>query len=207
MMSKLTPAEQITKESYDRVATQWEADHDIIEFWEESLYKFHELLPAGRLLEIGCGAGRDAQDLIRLGYKYVGTDISGPQLVLARKNNPGARFEQVSLYDLDFPEPFDGFWCAAVLVHVPKNRTVEALSAIRRNLVPGAIGFLAIKEGKGERLEIRDELGSSEFLFTYWEDDEFREVLRQEGFKVLHKGYKPMSERTKWLKYIVRLKD
>jgi hypothetical protein len=38
----------------------------------------------------------------------------GPQLEQARNNNPGAVFEQVNLYDLDFTEPFDGFWAAAV---------------------------------------------------------------------------------------------
>lgn len=204
-MSSLTRPEEITKSSYDREAEAWTSDHETQKFWSTNFDVFHELLPQGRILEIGCGAGRDAQELIQLGYDYIGADISSGLLVKARKNNPGADFREVSLYDLDFKEPFDGFWCAAVLIHVPKERINEALQAVKRNIKTGAIGFIAVKEGKGERLEQRPELNNANFFFAYWQNDEFKAVLAENGFDVLKEGYIPMSERTKWLTYIVKI--
>jgi SAM-dependent methyltransferase len=204
-MSDLTKPEIITKQSYDSVSAKWADTHKTSRFWRENFDKFFELLPRGRLLEVGCGSGRDAQELIAQGYEYTGTDISAPQLEQARKNNPGAAFEQISLYDLDFPEPFDGFWAAAVLIHVPKGRIDEALDAIKRNMNAKAMGFLAMKEGEGERLEVKDYLEDTPYFFAYWQRDEFRDVLAQHGMTSLYEGYIPMSERTKWLTYIVQV--
>lgn len=206
-MSELTEPEKITKESYDSVAARWADTHKMPKFWQESFDKFYELLPSGRVLEIGCGSGRDARELIEHGYKYMGTDISAPQLEQARQNNPGAFFEQVNLYDLDFQEQFDGFWAAAVLIHVPKNRIDEAIEAIKRNMKAKAVGFIAMKEGEGERIETKDYLEDTPYYFVYWQRSEFREVLKSHGMSSLYEGYIPMSERSKWLTYIVQFDE
>ncbi|HEU5005043.1 MAG TPA: class I SAM-dependent methyltransferase [Candidatus Saccharimonadales bacterium] len=203
-MTKLTPQEEITKQSYDSVAADWADTHKTVKFWQDNFDEFFRLLPSGRLLEIGCGSGRDARELIGQGYDYVGTDISGPQLEQARKNNPGADFKQVSLYDLDFDKPFDGFWAAAVLIHVPKSRIDEALSSITKNMKAKAIGFIAMKEGEGEELQTKDYLKNTPYFFAFWQRGEFREVLTRHGMTTLHEDYIPMSHGTKWLTYIVR---
>jgi SAM-dependent methyltransferase len=156
-------------------------------------------------LEIGCGGGRDAKELIALGYGYVGTDISAGLLEEAKKNNPGATFQQVSLYDLNFTEPFDGFWCAAVLLHIPKRRIDEALQAIKKNIKKGGIGFIAIKEGDGEKMETEGGLDGDGRLFVYWQNDEFKQALTSNGLEVLQEGYYPKSERTKWLTYHIKV--
>jgi len=200
----MTTEELTTLASYNTSAKEWTKDHWTPKFWGDNFDYFHELLPTGRVLEVGCGSGRDAQELIKLGYDYLGTDIAGELVKEARKNNPEAKFEQISLYDLDFERPFDGFWCAAVLIHLPKKRIDEALQAIKSNMRAQAIGFIAIKEGEGERLEARPELSDVEFLFTYYKDDEFREILARNGIATIKKGYMPMSERSKWLTYHVQ---
>jgi SAM-dependent methyltransferase len=206
-MIELTKPEEVTRQSYDRQAEAWMSGHWTAKFWGENFDKFFELLPKGRILEIGCGPGRDAQELIGHGYDYIGTDFAPGILKLAHKNNPRAKFLEKNLYDLNFKEPFDGFWCAAVLIHVPKARINEALKSIRRNLKPRAIGFIAMKEGIGERLESRSDINDANFLFSYWQNDDFKEVLASNDLEVLDEGYMPMSARTKLLTYIVRLKD
>ena len=203
-MTELTQAEEITRQSYDREAEAWMGSHLTPKFWGENFDKFFGLLPKGRILEIGCGAGRDAQELIRHGYDYIGTDIAPGLLKLAHKNNPRAKFLEKNLYELDFKEPFDGFWCAAVLIHIPKARIDEALNSIRRNLKSRAVGFIAMKEGSGERLESRSDINDANFLFTYWQNYEFKDVLDRNSFEVLDEGRMPMSKRTTWLTYIVR---
>jgi 2-polyprenyl-3-methyl-5-hydroxy-6-metoxy-1,4-benzoquinol methylase len=202
--SNLTDEEKITLASYNKHAVQWSNDHLSPGYWGDEINTFHKYLPEGRLLEVGCGGGRDARELIRLGYDYTGTDISAKLLAEAQKNNPSGRFEQVSLYDLNYSDKFDSFWCAAVLLHIPKNRIGEALKAIKRNLAPGAVGFIAIKEGTGETMEQNPTEEGSSRLFAYWENNEFKSVLEKNGFKVLSQNYKPLSERTRWLIYYVQ---
>lgn len=113
-----------------------------------------ELLPTGKVLEIGSGGGRDAKELIAKGYKYTGTDVSKGLLEEARKANPSTVFLRQSVYDLDFPDnTFDGFWASAVLLHIPKDRIDEALSRLRAVVRNDGIGFISIKQGEGQKIE------------------------------------------------------
>lgn len=207
-MSELTPEEKTTIATYDKQAESWSTNHSTISFWGDEMARFNELLPNGRILEIGAGGGRDAKELIEYGYDYLGTDISSGLLEQARRNNPSVDFEQVSVYDLDYKELFDGFWCSAVLLHIPREKIDSALSAINKNMRRGAFGFIAIKEGDGEQLEATDaSTGDDERYFVYWSDNDFSNKLAENGFKVVERGYRPMSERTKWLTYIVQVAD
>lgn len=208
MTRELSPEERTTMQTYDRQAGSWSSQHMTGGFWAEEMNDFAEALPGGRILEIGSGGGRDAQELIAAGYEYTGSDISQGLLEQARKNNPGVRFDDVSVYDLDYEELFDGFWCSAVLLHIPRDQISEALNAINRNMKRGAIGFISVKEGDGERMETDDKsTQGDERYFIYWSDDEFTERLNGNGFKVLKRGYKPMSEKTRWLTYIVEIEE
>ena len=135
---KLTPQEKLTIEAYDQNATTWAQSRNKKGDWAKEKETFKEYLPSGKVLEIGSGGGRDAKDLIEMGYEYTGTDISKGLLEEARKNNPKATFLLQSVYELDFPEKtFDGFWACAVLLHMPKDRMSEALKSIHNVIKKG----------------------------------------------------------------------
>lgn len=204
-MTDLAKEEELTKRSYNKTAPLWSAAHLTYGYWADELKLFKELLPEGKILEIGCGGGRDARDLTEAGYGYLGTDISEGLVKEARKNNPKAAFEVFSLYDLNFKDKFDGFWCSAVLIHVPKQRIDEALRSIKRNIKAGGIGLIVIKRGKGEQIERREEFGGQKFFFTFWENNEFKKKLSENGYEVIAEGYRPVSKRSKWLTYHVRV--
>jgi ubiquinone/menaquinone biosynthesis C-methylase UbiE len=48
----------------------------------------------GRLLDIGCGAGRNAVPLVRLGWQVVGTDLSWPMLCAAASRTHEDRLDR-----------------------------------------------------------------------------------------------------------------
>lgn len=206
-MAKLTQAERETLATYNAYGAQWAREHSLEGYWEEELQLLRRYLPQGRILEIGCGVGRDAKALIDAGYEYVGVEPSKTFLELARQHNPRARFHGANIYTLRRyrRKPFDGFWCAAVLLHIPKKRIDEALSSIRGVLRDRAVGFLAVKKGSGERMEtLPFGEGEPKRFFTYYSFDEFQRVLSQNGFIVLHGHERPMTEKTTWLCYFVR---
>lgn len=202
----LTPEELTTKQTYDQTASTWSGVHRSKGFWATEMENFHRLLPNGKILEIGSGGGRDAKELIELGYEYVGTDISTGLIEVARQNLPNEAFYNQSVYDLDFEgEKFDGFWASAVLLHIPKDRIGETLERIKNVVAARAIGFISLKDGVGEKVE-RDEIDGKQLerFFSYWQKEEFARVLQENGYTVADYLYHPMSEKTRWHCFFVQ---
>ncbi|CAN5199518.1 hypothetical protein BH09PAT2_BH09PAT2_03230 [soil metagenome] len=204
---KLTPQEKLTIEAYDQNATVWADSRNKQGVWGNEKNKFHQYLSHGKIIEIGSGGGRDAKDLIALGYDYIGTDISNGLLEVAKKNNPGVSFFLQSVYELDFnPDSFDGFWASAVLLHMPKDRIDEALNSIKRILKSGAIGFISLKKGDGEKLVEGDHVGIEyKRFFSFYQKNEFTQILKNNDFEILE-SYEFDHSDKKWLAFFVKNK-
>lgn len=188
---------------YDNHADKWAKEHGGYEeksFWEEEIQKFKELLPSGKVLEIGSGTGKDASALIKMGYQYIGTDASKELLEIAQERNPGARFVHRSVENLDFPENnFDGFWIAATLLHIPKEKIDGVLRVIHKQIKSGGVGFISVKQGKGEKED--EETGR---WFAYYSEDEFRKLFESNNYKVIESRIKP-TEKNTWLIFFVKV--
>jgi ubiquinone/menaquinone biosynthesis C-methylase UbiE len=160
-------------------------------------------LPSGSVLEIGSGAGNDASSLLEMGYDYTGTDASSGLIEVARKRNPQATFINVNADELNFPEKsFDGFWAAAVLLHIPKENIDNVLQSIKKQVREGGIGFISLKEGEGE-----EEDKKTGRWFSYYKEDEFKEVLLRNGFETVEVENKTENRegRPDWLAFLVRV--
>jgi len=191
-----------TVKYYDQKANSWSTSHggdDKDSWWKDEMLRFNEYLPNGKIIEVGSGVGKDAQALISLGYDYVGTDASIGLLELAKQRNPSAQFIQKYAHELD-PSlgEFDGFWASAVLLHIPRNEIENSLLAISSVLRNEGVGFITMKEGEGERID--EKTGR---LFTYYKEDEFRDVLESTGFSVLEVGRRD-TEKDNWLIFYVK---
>ncbi len=197
-----TDREKQTVGYYDRKADDWATVHHGFEeasYWQNEMERFHELLPSGKILEIGSGAGKDAESLIKMGYDYIGTDASEGLLRVAQKRNPQATFKYVGVHDLDFPEhEFDGFWTAATLLHIPKDRIDGALQKIKTQVKPDGVGFITMKAGAGERED--KETGR---WFAYYSKDEFQGVLERNDFQVVEEKSRK-GEKDWWLCFWVK---
>lgn len=66
-----------------------------------------ELAKAGRrdglIVDLGCGSGILAAEMLERGYDVLGVDLSPDLLDIARTRAPGARFEQGSLWETEIP--------------------------------------------------------------------------------------------------------
>lgn len=60
-------------------------------------------VPGGLVVDLGCGSGLWARELLRAGYRVLGIDISEAMIGLARRNAPGAEFRVGSLFGAPIP--------------------------------------------------------------------------------------------------------
>lgn len=97
-----------------------------------------EELAGQRILEVGCGAGRYTEVMLKCGAVVHSVDLSAA-IFVARENNklsPNVVFAQASVYDIPFPaNAFDYVFCIGVLQHTPDpDRSFDNLT---RYVKPG----------------------------------------------------------------------
>ena len=140
------------------------------------------LAPGARVLDVGCGAGRDVAWLTELGYAAVGVDLSGEMLREARRRGVTAPLVQADLRQLPFrSSSYRGIWACASLLHIPKAQAGRALREMARVVHPGTI-YIAVKRGVGEAWV--EEEGRGRRFFAYYDPDELCALVRQAGCTV-----------------------
>lgn len=202
--------EEKTIAYYDQNAHKWSEHYDLSQktsFWVLELQLFNKLFVHGSLLEIGVGGAGEAAFFIEKGYAYTGIDPTQGIVECAQKKFPQATFIKQNVYDLNGSPRFDAFWCSAVLLHIPPQNIDLALSAIKRVLKPGALGFISIAQRHGEYGKEYYDAFSGRYFYLY-EQEEFIEYLKRNGFLVekhdirshaTHSGWL-----TSWLTFFVR---
>lgn len=113
--------------------------------------------PRGRILDIGCGAGREAVGFSRLGFQAVGIDIA-PHMIEAAtahaaREGLAITFRIQSVTELAEPAgTFDGAYWPDSYYHVPgRALRVETLRRIARALTPDGVLILGLAGYRGSR--------------------------------------------------------
>jgi SAM-dependent methyltransferase len=106
----------------------------------------------GEVADLGCGPGRVTAHLASLGLSVFGLDLSESMLSIARRENPGLRFEQGSMLDLDLPDgALDGVVSWYSSIHTPVDRLPALFAEFRRVLAPGGPLLVAFQVGDEPR--------------------------------------------------------
>lgn len=108
------------------------------------------LKPGARILDAGCGSGRDAKAFSEMGYEVEAFDASAELVELARQHT-GLPVKQMRFEDITEVERYDGIWCCASLLHVPLAELPGVMAQLAKALKPGGVWYLSFKYGSGER--------------------------------------------------------
>jgi SAM-dependent methyltransferase len=112
----------------------------------EHLYEpFLALVPqGGRILDAGCGSGRDAAEFARRGYEVVAFDGSAEIARLASERT-GLKVLHLTFDRIDWREEFDGVWACASLLHLPSPQLQIALDRMIGGLRRGGVFYVQSK--------------------------------------------------------------
>jgi SAM-dependent methyltransferase len=147
------------------------ADNDTLQFYRRNaeayagaakapskrLKGFLALLPErGSVLELGCGAGNHAAEILAAGFTLRATDGS-PEMAAIASRRLGHPVEAMRFDELDDRDAHDGVWASACLLHVPREELAGVLSRVRNALKPDGVFYASYKIGHGDGG--RDSLG------------------------------------------------
>jgi SAM-dependent methyltransferase len=129
-----------------------------------------------RVLEVGCGAGRDGRLIADAGLDYTGIDLSPVGARICR--DLGLPACAASVLALPFADDsFDAGWTMSTLMHLPGDGMRRALDELRRVIRPGGVLEVGVW-GKDEDGEWFDADGR---YFRHRTDDDLRNLLGAVG--------------------------
>jgi SAM-dependent methyltransferase len=111
-----------------------------------------ELPAGGRILDAGCGSGRDSLAFLKKGYRVVSMDASR-EMVAAATKHTGQQAMLLAFDAIDFDNEFDGIWACGSLVHIARQDLSSVLARFSRALKPNGVAYLSFKYGDSERME------------------------------------------------------
>ncbi|MGW0390008.1 class I SAM-dependent methyltransferase [Streptomyces sp. NPDC003042] len=117
--------------------------------WAEDVLLRHGAGP--RVLDVGCGTGRDAAWLHhRAGRQVTGIDTSSAMLAHARSRHPGPGYHHADMRDFDLGDAvFDAVLCLdSALLYCHTNEDLAAfLARCRAHLAPGGLLVAEMRNG------------------------------------------------------------
>lgn len=179
---------KMTINTYNQVAPLYVARFKAEHMWDRPLEpaftRFTSRLPAGaRVLDVGCGPGRDVRLFHQQGFEVVGVDLSTGMLGQARLFGD-EDYVQADMRVLPFQSAgAAGVWMCASLLHLPREFAPGVFAEARRVLTSGGVLFVTVQCGEGEI--IKTNLGEKARFFTLFQPDELISLVTSAGFTVV----------------------
>ncbi|MEP7049568.1 MAG: methyltransferase domain-containing protein [Pseudomonadota bacterium] len=202
------PLEEIagrTLGHYDAHAARfWEGTqgHDVTQNYQALLGALGNAASL-RLLDFGCGPGRDLVALSALGHRVTGLDGSAEFVRMARAHSRCEVLQQ-SFFELDLGEVrFDGVFANASLFHVPRALLPRVLAELWRSLAPGGVLFCS----NPRSFDVDREGFNGERYGSYLTTETWLGVIGAAGFAVERHYFRPAGlppAEQPWLAVVAR---
>ncbi|MFW2438039.1 MAG: class I SAM-dependent methyltransferase [Arenicellales bacterium] len=159
-------------------------DHDVNQNIN-SLLSYIEGNAPFKILDVGCGPGRDLKVFVELGHVAVGLEGADRFVDMAQAYS-GCEVWYQDFLELDLPaKHFDGVFANASLFHVPSQELPQVLLAINATLRPEGVLFSSNPRGNNQEGWNGGRYGA------YYDLETWRSYMLTAGFVELTHYYRP----------------
>ena len=125
------------------------ADHDVSQNYDALLDSIESKKPF-KILDLGCGPGRDLKYFKSLGHIPVGVEGSETFVEIARKST-GCDVFNMDFINLDLPQSeYDGIFANAALFHTPRQEINRVMRELNDSLKKRGILFCSNPRGNNQ---------------------------------------------------------
>ena len=184
---ELGQTSSVTLDHYNQYAEVFWRDtrgHDVSQNIDALLQSLNGEGPF-RILDFGCGPGRDLNAFRDLGHEAIGLEGSERFVEMARQYS-GCEVWHQDFLQLDLPvEYFDGIFANASLFHIPSQELPRVLRELYATLKPNGALFSSNPRGENQ------EGWSGERYGCYHDWKSWRELAIAAGFSEIQHYYRP----------------
>lgn len=157
--------------------------------------------PGSRILDAGCGTGRDAKSFISRGFEISAFDGS-KEMAMFASTYTGLKVEHEDFLTYTSNEMFDGIWACASLLHVNYKMQLEVLKKYHGFLRELGVFYMSFKYG--DRMFVKEER-----QFYCHDEESMKElVLSSKGYCILEmyvtSDVREERKGDKWLSVILQ---
>ena len=134
------------------------------------------MVSGGRILDAGCGSGRDMIAFRNAGFDVSGIDASAELCRIASEKTE-IPVKQMRFEELEGEEEYDGIWACASLLHVARVDLLDVLNRLRKLLKTDGILYASFKYGTEDRIK-------DGRYFCDFTEESCRSLMEKAGFVV-----------------------
>ena len=141
--------------------------------------KFASYLPnEARVIDMGCGSGRDVMAFSDMGHDAAGLDEAKELLRLAEERLE-IKTIHADMSSWKTNTPYDGIWCCASVIHLNDKEKARFFRNLDQNLKVGGVIYISVKDG------IETGTDSDGVYTSSCSEEELRGYLEDAGCEVL----------------------
>ncbi len=176
---------QPPEEFYSSISEEFAEEYameNMPQVYIDLLDRFIELVEGEKVLDAGCGPGRDTEYFVENGLDATGIDLGEDMIRHAEENKKG-RFKLMDVKDLEFEDgEFDGVWSNTLVNLFPPEEMPDVVSELARVTRKNGVVYISFKIGKGS---IMREAYGGEVKQYRVSEEKAREILESQGLEIV----------------------